>query len=46
MQSENAYCESLGIPVPDLAKVRADKKPKLLHLMVVALLERGDLRRQ
>jgi len=42
MESENAYCELLGIPVPDLAKVRAEKNPKLLHLMVVAMLERGE----
>ncbi len=46
-QDTNAYCERLGIAVPsvDDAIDRADAvygtPPKLLHLMVVALLEHG-----
>lgn len=37
-----SYCERLGIPRPNLEAVAEDPRVKLFHLMVVALLERGE----
>lgn len=39
--SPNAYCERLGVPVPDLDEVLDRKRLKLFHAVIVALLEHG-----
>ncbi len=40
-ETSNIYCTRLGIPVPRVEDVLAQKGARLLHVMVVALLEGG-----
>ena len=41
-RGKNAYCERLGISVPNVEKeLQRKKAPTLFHLLVVALLEKG-----
>ena len=43
MIETNTYCKALGIKVPCLEDVRNSPEANFYSLLIVALLERGDL---